>query len=65
VLTRRFPGVLDALAGFDPGRREAEPADALDALAALHGALRVRAGEHEQLGGDETDAAGLVMRIVF
>jgi predicted RNase H-like nuclease len=64
LVSARFPGVLDALAAFAPGRRAAEPADALDALAVLAGALRIRAGEHEQLGG-EPDALGLAMRIVF
>lgn len=39
-------------------------ADALDALVSLNTALRVRAGDYEQLGG-ETNSAGLMMRMVF
>jgi predicted RNase H-like nuclease len=64
LLLDRFPAVLDTLVAFEPGGRSAETADALDALAALDSALRVRAGDYEELGG-ETDATGLVMRIVF
>lgn len=64
LLCDRFPGVFDALLAFEPGGRAAETADALDALVALDTALRVRAGRHEQLGG-ERDATGLIMRMVF
>jgi predicted RNase H-like nuclease len=64
VLLDRFPGVLDALVAFEPGSRAAETADALDALAALDSALRVRAGDYEELGA-ERDATGLAMRMVF
>jgi predicted RNase H-like nuclease len=64
LLRERLPGVLDALRRVEAGRRHAEPADALDALACLQTALRVRSGSYEQLGGDP-DATGLSMRIVF
>ena len=64
LLYDRFPGVLDALRRFGVGRRQAELADALDALACLETARRIRNGRHEQLGG-EPDAVGLRMRIVF
>lgn len=64
LLHDRFPGVLDALRGLAVGRRQAELDDALDALACLETARRIRAGTHEQLGG-EPDAIGLRMRIVF
>lgn len=63
-LTERFPRVLDTLAGLDATGRAVETADALDALAALHTALRLRAGQHVELGG-EPDATGLTMRMVF
>jgi len=64
LLTRRFPRVLDVLTTVDAVGREAELTDALDALVALDSALHVRADDYEELGG-ETDAAGLVMRMVF
>nr|WP_246852079.1 DUF429 domain-containing protein [Patulibacter sp. SYSU D01012] len=64
LLGARFPGVLDALRAVDAGSRAADPTDALDALAALHTALRVRAGAHVTLGDGAADAAGLPMRIV-
>jgi predicted RNase H-like nuclease len=64
LLSDRFPDVLEALAALQTDRREAELTDALDALVSLDTALRIRAGDFEQLGG-ETDARGLVMRMVF
>jgi predicted RNase H-like nuclease len=64
LLTERFPGVLDALVGFGHGSRQADMTDALDALVALDTALHVSAGDYEELGG-ETDATGLIMRMVF
>ena len=64
LLQDRLPGVLDAMRGLAVGRRHAEPADALDALACLQTARRIRAGDHETLGGG-TDALGIPMRIVF
>lgn len=64
LLTDRFPEVLEALAALQAGSRQAELADALDALVSLDTALHVRADDYEQLGG-ETDARGLVMRMVF
>jgi predicted RNase H-like nuclease len=64
LLIDRFPGVPAALQSLAAGAREADLADALDALAALDTALRVRAGDHDTLGG-ETDVAGLTMRMVF
>lgn len=64
LLCDHFPGVLDALRAFPGTRREAETADALDALVCLDSALHVRAGDYEEFGGD-TDAAGLRIRMVF
>ena len=64
LLSERFPGVLEALQQLPAGSRQAELADALDVLASLYTALRIRANDFNQLGG-ETDAAGLVMRMVF
>ena len=64
LLCERLPAVLDALCGVAVGRRSAELADALDALACLETARRIRAGVHEALGGEE-DARGLRMRTVF
>jgi hypothetical protein len=64
LLTDRFPEVLEALAALQAGSRQAELADALDALVSLDTALHVRADDYEQRGG-ETDARGLVMRMVF
>jgi predicted RNase H-like nuclease len=64
LLTARFPGVLDALAGSSHGAKAADTTDALDALVALDTALHVRAGDYEELGG-ELDDSGLVMRMVF
>jgi predicted RNase H-like nuclease len=64
LLGDRYPGVLDALVAFESNGRAAETADALDALVALDTALHVRADDYEELGG-ETDATGLVMRMVF
>jgi predicted RNase H-like nuclease len=64
LLIERFPGVLDALRSLSAGSREARLADALDALVGLDTALRIRTGDCTTLGG-ETDAAGLIMRMVF
>ncbi len=64
LLTDRFPGVLDALLNVPAGNRQAELADALDALVSLDTALHVRAGDYEELGG-QIDDAGLIMRMVF
>jgi predicted RNase H-like nuclease len=64
LITERFPGILDEFVAFEESSRAAELPDALDALVALVTALRVRSGEYKQLGG-ETDAAGLVMRMVY
>jgi predicted RNase H-like nuclease len=44
--------------------KDAKRDDILDAYAACHSSLRVAAGDYEELGG-ETDALGLVMRMVF
>lgn len=60
-LAGRFPGVLAALRALDAGSRRAEFADA---LACLHTALRIRAGDHEVLGGGK-DVEGLVMRMAL
>lgn len=64
LLCHRFEGVLDALQVLSAGSRQAELADALDALVSLDTALRVRANRFEEIGG-ETDAMGLLMRMVF
>ncbi|MCP9489238.1 MAG: DUF429 domain-containing protein [Solirubrobacteraceae bacterium MAG38_C4-C5] len=64
LLCDRFPGLLDKLVAFGPDGRSVETGDALDALAALNTALRVRRGAHEELGG-ETDDTGLIMRMVM
>jgi predicted RNase H-like nuclease len=64
LLVNQFPNVSNALQAFSEGSRQAELADALDALICLSTALRVRADEYEILGG-ETDDVGLSMRIVY
>ena len=64
LLCDRFPGVLDALRSLPDSSKKAELADALDALVRLDTALRVCAKDYERLGG-ETDAEGLVIRMMF
>lgn len=64
LLNAHFPDMLDALQALTSGSREAELADALDALVSLDTALHVRADDYEELGG-EADSTGLVMRMVF
>jgi predicted RNase H-like nuclease len=63
LLSARFPDVPCALQTFPEGSRQAELADALDALVCLDTALRVRANAHEILGVG-TDDVGLRMRMV-
>ena len=64
LVMREFPDVLDVVANTRLSSRDAQLTDVLDAYAALDSALHVAAGEHEELGG-ETDALGLIMRMVF
>lgn len=62
-LCNRFPGVMEALVAFEPGNRQAQLPDALDALVCLHSALHVAADDYEEFGG-ERDSTGLAMRMV-
>lgn len=61
TLVPKFAGLAN-LRSTEP--QKAELADALDALVSLDTALRVCAKDYERLGG-ETDAEGLVMRMMF
>jgi len=65
VLLPRLPGLLDALTAFPVARRDAEPADALDACAVLTTALSIARGEPVTTLGGERDADGIPMRIAF
>jgi predicted RNase H-like nuclease len=63
LLCDRFPGVVEALIAFEPGNRDAQMPDALDALVCLDTALHVATDDSEEFGG-ETDSTGLAMRMV-
>ena len=65
LIHQEFPGALDAIAETPLGPKEdVNLTDVLDAYAAASSALHVAADDYEELGG-ETDALGLIMRMVF
>jgi predicted RNase H-like nuclease len=64
LVDAEFPDVLDVISATRLRASEAQLTDVLDGYAALESALRVAAGDYEELGG-QTDRVGLVMRMVF
>jgi predicted RNase H-like nuclease len=63
LVRERFPEAPQRLATAPWRASAATTTDALDAYAALTTALRCARGEHDELGGDERDDAGVLMRV--
>lgn len=64
LLDPYVPDMLEALGRMPVTGDQADMTDALDALAALWTAIRVRRGESEPVGDVEQDSTGLLMRMV-
>lgn len=64
LVAAEFPDSWERIAAATFKAKDAKRDDIFDAYAACHSALQVAAGDYEELGG-ETDACGLIMRMVF